>query len=178
MSYRKILLIATDMPAGSKIFVLMLSIFAPLKAVIFVILFLVIVDMITSIYYQMQQVRKEKKFFRHLVLCFRIVESHKLRRTISKLLFYVLSLMAFFLFDVYLLKIKPLEGDVLATFSVTNLAAILIGVTELTSIASNVSKITGNPIFGTIMRIFGNKVNERLNITQQDENNTQPQTNH
>lgn len=152
------------MPAGSKFFVLMLSTFAPLRVVIYVIVFLVIVDMVTSIYYQMQQCKKEKKFFGHLIICFRIVESHKLRRTISKLLFYILALMAFFLFDVYLLKIKPLEGDVLATFSVTNLAAILIGITELTSIAGNVSKITGNPIFGTIMRIFGNKVNERLNI--------------
>jgi len=170
MPLRKIISIATDMPATSKLLVVLLSVFAPLKAVVHVIIFLVILDMITSIYYQMQQQQKDKNFLAHLLTCIRVIESHKLRRTISKLFFYVMALMAFFLFDFYLLKIKPLEHDVLVSLSVTNLAAILIAVTELTSISSNISRITNNPIFNTIMKIFNKKINDKLNIDEHGSN--------
>ena len=174
MPYSKILTIAQDMPIPSKLFVILLTIFAPLRVVVYVIMFLVVLDMITSIYYQMQRCPKERSFFGHAARCLKIIESHKLRRTISKLFFYCAALMAFFVFDRYILKIAPLEGDILASWSVTNLAAILICVTELTSIAGNVSKITGNPIFSTIMRIFGRQVNERLNINDDDLKNDKP----
>lgn len=170
MPLRKILSIATDMPTFSKLLVVILAVFAPLQSVVHVIVFLVFLDMVTSIYYQMQQCKHDKSFFTHLATCLRVIESHKLRRTVSKLFFYVMSLMAFYLFDFYLLRIKPLEHDMLVSLSVTNLAAILIAVTELTSISSNISRITNNPIFNTIMRIFNKKINDKLNINDDGSN--------
>ena len=171
MPYAKILNVAQDLPILSKFFIVILTIFAPLRVIVYVILFLILVDMITSIYYQMQRCYEKSNVTGNLKRCFRVIESHKLRRSISKMFFYCVALMAFFVFDRYVLKIEPLQSDILASWSVTNLAAILICVTELTSIAANVSKITGNPIFNTIMKIFGKKLNERMEIIIEDDPN-------
>lgn len=176
--YQRVVDITTDMPFFSKLFAVMLAFFFPLQAIVYVIVFLVFVDMITAIYLQMQSCSPNTSFFRHLVLCFHVIQSHKLRRTISKLFFYIIALIAFFLFDCIILKIKPLENDILVTFSVTNLASILISITELTSIASNISKITGNPIFYTIMRIFNKKVHQQMNIDPQDMHSNQNISSH
>ncbi|HHN47361.1 MAG TPA: hypothetical protein ENN08_00210 [Bacteroidales bacterium] len=164
IALKKIVDTVTDMPLYSKFFVFMLSVFAPIRVVIYVVVFLVFVDMITSIYYQMQCQKKTRSFLGHLIDCLKVVESHKLRRTVSKLFFYVLALMSFYVFDAYVLKIHPLGEDVLVSFSLTNLAAILICITELTSISSNISKITANPIFKTIMMIFGRRIKDKLRI--------------
>lgn len=172
----KVLNTTDDLPTITKIVVLMLSLFAPLRDVIHVIIFLVFVDMITSIYYQMQSCKKTKGFFGHLVTCLRIVESHRLRRSVSKMFFYVITMIAFFVFDVFVLHIKPLGSDTLLTLSLTNIAAILICVTELTSITSNISKITNNPIFNTIMRVFKTKLNDNYNIDTDEKRPPEPKT--
>lgn len=158
-----------ELPILTRISILMLSLLAPLKDVIHVIIFLVFVDMITSIYYQMQRCKKTTGFFGHLFNCLKIIESHKLRRSVSKMFFYVITMIAFYVFDVFVLHMEPLDTETLLTLSLTNIAAILICVTELTSITSNISKITNNPIFNTIMKVFKNKLNEKYDINTNEE---------
>lgn len=170
----KVLNTTDDLPTITKIAVLMLSLLAPLKDVIHVILFLVFVDMITSIYYQMQSCKKTTGFIRHFIICLKIIESHKLRRTVSKMFFYVMTMIAFFVFDVFVLHVSPLDSETLITLSITNIAAILICVTELTSITSNISKITNNPIFNTIMRIFKTKLKDNYDIDPDEKRPPEP----
>jgi hypothetical protein len=54
----------------------------------------------------------------------------------------------------------------ISTFSITNIATVLIGIVEMTSIASNVSKITGNPIFNKIVSIFKRKAEQKMEIEE------------
>lgn len=177
----KVVITLNKLPFLTRVAVLLLSLFAPLRDVIHVIIFLVFVDMIASIYSQMQSCEKTTSFFKHIIKCFKVVESHKLRRSVSKMFFYVLVMAAFYVFDVYILHIHPLTPDTLLTFSITNIAAILICVTELTSITANISKITNNPIFHTIMKLFNKKLKENYNIDpnpepdEDDENTAEPQ---
>lgn len=173
----KIMITLNKLPFLTRVTVLLLSLFAPLRDVIHVIIFLVFVDMIASIYVQMQSCEKTTGFFKHVVKCFSVIESHKLRRTVSKMFFYVLTMAAFYVFDVYILHVHPLGSDTLLTFSITNIAAILICVTELTSITANISKITNNPIFLTIMKLFNKKLKDNYNIDPNpdpDENDPKP----
>ena len=173
----KILNTIEDLPIVTRISILMLSLLAPLKDVIHVIIFLVFVDMITSIYYQMQNCKKTAGFFGHVISCFKIFESHKIRRTVSKMFFYVMAMIAFYVFDCFVLHMKPMDSETLLTLSLTNIAAILICVTELTSITSNISKITNNPIFNTIMRVFKIKLNDKFNIDTDEPKHPEPKNN-
>ncbi len=166
MIYHDLLSLTKKLPTESKLFLLLLSVFAQLKAVILILVFFVLLNMFTSIYYQILKLPKASCFSQRINDIISVIDSHKLRHTVNKLLFYILALFAFYLFDVFLLKIKPLDNYMLVTFSLTNLASLLICISELSSIATNISKITGNPIFLLIMRIFSKKVDERLNINQ------------
>lgn len=146
-----------------------LSFFTPLSSLIHVIIILLIVDAITSIYYQMKLATlKEKGSRTKLKAAFLVIESAKLRKTLEKMFFYVLMVSVFFMFDRYVLQIKPVVEFEIYSFSLTNLAAMLIAIVELTSIASNVSKITGNPVFDRIIKIFSKKVDKKFEIEEDE----------
>lgn len=146
----------------AQLFALFISFIAPITTVIHVIVLLLIVDALTSIYYQMKVVEKQGGYFKTVKKRLRVIESSKLRKTIEKLFFYVLVLIVFFSFDKYVIKVDPISEYAISTFSITNISAILISMVELTSIASNVSKITGNPIFNKIVSILQKKVDNKI----------------
>jgi len=167
----RIILNITALSWYSKFFAIVMAVLAPLYSLIVFIAALLVLDMITSIYYQMRieaakyDVRSEK--FRHSV---RVIESGKLRKTVEKMFSYFTMIIMFYAFDIFVLKIEPLDGNTaIHTFSITNLAAILICLVEMTSIAANFTKITGNPVFARIVKIFSKKVNKQYDIDD-DEN--------
>jgi hypothetical protein len=169
MIQRTIMAIET-MSFPAKIFAVAIGFLSPLAALIHVILALLVVDMMTSIYYQMKLAAEKAERGKRTWAAFRIIESEKLRKTIEKMFFYVMVIIVFYSFDLVLLKIQPLDHDAIVTISITNLSAVLIALVEMTSIASNVSKITGNPIFNKITSIFAKKVNKKFEIDEDEKN--------
>lgn len=166
----RVLISVQHLPLRSKAFSLVIAFLTPLADLIHLVVALLLIDAFTSIYYQMSKAAEKagpgKKWWAALM----VIESARLRRTLEKMFFYVLTLIVFYAFELLVLQLAPAEPERLQLFSMTNIAAALIGMVELTSIASNVSRITGNPIFNRIARIFGIKVNQQLDL---HENNTQ-----
>ena len=168
--FEKYLLNIQSLSWSSKFIAIVGAFIAPLASLIHVIIALLLVDAVTSIYYQMSNAAQGKKTTRERMSArFHVIESSRLRKTLEKMFFYVLMIIVFYSFDLYVLKIKPLDEVSLHTFSITNLSAVLIAIVEMTSIAANVSKITGNPIFNRIVKIFSKKANKQFDI--EDENN-------
>ena len=148
-----------------KVFAILISFLAPLASVIHVVLILLLVDAITSIYYQMKiESAKYQGFFCKMKKSLQVIESVKLRKTLEKMFFYILILIVFFLFDTFILQLTKTEVNEIYTLSITNIAAVLICIVEMTSIAANVSKITGNPIFNKIVAIFKKKAEAKMEI--------------
>lgn len=160
----------TNMNWTAKVFSLVIAFLAPLSSLIHVIIVLLLVDAITSIYYQMKLAAEKANKGKRTIAALNVIESAKLRKTIEKMFFYVLVIIVFYSFDLYVLQVKPISPEAIYTFSVTNLSAVLISLVEMTSIASNVSKITENPIFNRIMHLFSKKVNKKFEL---DEDNTE-----
>lgn len=154
-----------------KIFAVFVSFIAPLASVIHVIVLLLVVDAVTSIYYQMKMVASKTPKGKRFIAAISVIESGKLKKTLEKMFFYILMLIVFYSFDLFVLKIEPVSTEAIHTFSITNLAAVLISIVELTSIASNVSKITGNPVFDRIIKIFSKKVDKKFEIEDADSDN-------
>jgi hypothetical protein len=153
----------------SQLFAIFIAFIAPISSVIHVVIFLLIIDALTSIYYQMKEATKNTiGFWACLIKAFRVIESGKLRKTLEKLFFYILILIVFYVFDLIILKVAPVSENTISTFSITNIAAVLIAVVEMTSIAANVSKITGNPIFNKIVSIFKRKAEQKMEIEEND----------
>ncbi len=163
--FDKILLQIQAMSWHAKLFAVVLAFFAPLASLIHVIIVLLIVDAATSIYYQMKLIHNDVKG-RKLIACIHVIESRKLRKTLEKMFFYVLIIIMFYIFDLYVLQVKPIAIDAIYNFSITNIAAVLISLVELTSIASNVSKITGNKVFDRIVSIFSKKVDKKFDLEE------------
>ena len=150
-----------------KLFSIVISFLAPLASVIHVVLILLLVDAITSIYYQMKmESKKHSGFIVKFKKSIQVIESGKLRKTLEKMFFYIMILIVFFLFDTYILRLTKTEVNAIYTLSITNIAAVLICIVEMTSIASNVSKITGNPIFNKIVSVFKKKAEQKMEIDE------------
>lgn len=156
----------SNLSVPAKVFSLLLSFIAPLASLIHVIVLLLFVDAITSIYYQMKIAGSKAERGKRISTAIKVIESGKLRKTIEKMFFYVLTIIVFYSFDLYVLQIKPISENSIYTFSITNLSAVLISLVELTSIASNVSKITDNPIFNRVVSLFSKKVEKKFDIEE------------
>jgi len=161
----KLLINVASLNWVSQLFAIFVAFITPISSVIHVVMFLLITDMVTSIYYQIKIATINKTgFWNRLMIAFKVVESGKLRKTLEKLFFYVLILFVFFVFDLFILKVAPISETSINTFSITNIATVLICIVEMTSIAANVSNITGNPIFNRIVAIFKRKAEQKMDI--------------
>lgn len=157
-----------------KVFAIFLSALAPIKNYIHFLIVLLIVDAVTAIYYQYKgnlNLAKKKNISKHINLInafsifFSTIESNKLRRTVEKLFAYILGLIICFFFDKIIFQITPLEGMPLKYFSITNISVVLISSVELTSILSNLGKITNNPIYSRIIKILNKKIDDKIDKT-------------
>ena len=159
-----------EQPWLLKIFALVLAALAPLAAYIHFLIFLLVIDAATSIYYQYKQklkaVQKCKKtkltLSVRIYTFFQTIESSKLRKTVEKLVSYTIAFIVAFLFDKYALQIQPLHGGLLNYFSLANVTVILVCSVEVTSIFANLSKITSNPIYTTILKILNRKIESKI----------------
>lgn len=149
-----------------QLFWVTLASFAPLKDYVWFLIFLLIVDAITSIYYQFRKKVEATKCrtaaFNKFKILFSIVESNKLRRTFEKMVAYILGLIVFFKFDQIILQLDFVAGLPLNYLSTTNIAVLMICSVEVYSITENLSKITKNPIFTAIGKVFKRRVEEQI----------------
>lgn len=156
----------SQQPWTVKLFWILCASFAPLKDYVLFLIFLLIVDAITSIYYQFRKrveaIGHRSSAWDKIKLLFTIIESNKLRRTFEKMVAYVLGLIVFFKFDQIILQLDFADNVPLHYFSTTNIAVLMICSVEVYSITENLSKITKNPIFTAIGKVFKRRVEEQI----------------
>lgn len=111
-----------------------LAVFAPIKAALATVLVLIIFDLISGI---AAAIKKKEK-----------IRSSGLRRTLTKLIVYELSMMLGFLAETYLLY-----GEI----PIVKLVAGLIATTELLSILENCDVLLGQSVFKAIINRLGSE---------------------
>lgn len=157
-------------PWLTKCFFLLLAVLAPIAPYVHFLIFLLVADAITAIYYQFKINKKKIACSKSVKarnvpdykIFFLTVESRRLRTTFEKLVAYILGIIVCYFFDTIILQITPLQGQTLQYFSVANISVVLICSVELTSILTNLSKITRNPIYNTIARILTKKFSDKI----------------
>lgn len=109
-----------------------LAVFAPIKALIFSVGFLIFADCFTGIWAAKK--RKEK------------ITSAALRRTVSKMVIYQLALLSGYLVEVYMIE---------SLLPISKLVAGAIGMVELKSVLENSTAIVGQDIFKSLIKKLG-----------------------
>ena len=140
----------------------LLSFFAPIALILYIIIFVILLDCFTAIIKAIEEkfdneLCKNYSWFKKIICKLRIIKSSKLRRTILKMFFYLLFVMAVY-------------GAEIAIFGVsvyiTNFAAFLIIFAELVSICENMDKSLGTTLFTgviqTIRKQFENKITDKI----------------
>lgn len=137
------------------------SFFSPITLFLIVITGLVILDLITAIgkaihLYQKEKIVKES-LYNKVISYVKQISSRKLRRTVIKLFFYVMFVSAIYAFEIAIFS---------ASIYLVNIAAGLLMITELVSIAENMSIVTGNNVFTNIIsrcrKIFESKISDKI----------------
>ena len=132
-----------------KISVVFIAYFTPIAEMIHVMLIFLVVDTISGIWASLKSGEK--------------LESRKLRKTVYKFLWYTVAVMAAWMME--------------KTYSLhwSNIASIVAGFicfVELKSIFENITRITNEPVFMKILKIFRRKGTETINeITDADDDN-------
>jgi hypothetical protein len=141
----------------AKLFCFIISLFAPISALIYFLVLLVITDAFTGICWKAQTIGKNTTGFKNKALkIFHIIECDKFLQTLEKLLFYIILVFVLYYFDILILHNIPLVFNGLSTFSLANIATLLISLSELTSILKNISRITSIPILSKLMSYLTN----------------------
>ena len=139
----------------AKLCCLVLSFFAPFSSTIYFLILLVLMNDFSSIWFQSHfALRNVKGFRKKLHKFFHILEAFKFSRTLEKFLFYTITITVLFYFDTLVLHTLPLNFNGFDSFSLASIAALLISISELTTILKNISKITSIPILSKIMSIL------------------------
>lgn len=130
----------------AQLFVMIIAYFTPIQEIIHVMLIFLAIDTISGIWASL----KEKEKF----------ESGKLRKTVFKFLWYTVAVMLAWMME--------------KTFKLgwANLASITGGFicfVELKSIFENITRITDEPVFMKILRIFKRKGAETIQEINEDE---------
>jgi len=111
-----------------------LAVFAPIKALIFSVGFLIFADCVTGVWAAKK--RKEK------------ISSAALRRTVSKMVIYQVALLSGFLVEHYMIE---------NLIPISKLVAGAIGMVELKSVLENSTVITGQDLFKTLIKKLGSQ---------------------
>ncbi len=109
-----------------------LSIFAPIKGIIFTVGIVILVDLITGIIAAKK--RGEK------------ITSAAIRRTVSKILIYQTAILTGFLIETFL------TNDLIP---ITKIVASIIGVVEGKSVFENLNAISDNKLFSDVLKKLG-----------------------
>ena len=139
----------------SKLFCLVISFFAPFSSTIYFLVLLILMNDFTAIWSDthtaIQNVKGFRNKFRQVFL---ILEAYKFAHTLEKFLFYTITITVLFYFDTLVLHTLPLNFSGLTSFSLASIAALLISISELTTILKNISRITAIPILSKLMKIL------------------------
>lgn len=122
-----------------------ISVFAPIKAIILVTGILIFSDLITGIIAAHK--RGEK------------ISSAGLRRTVTKVFIYNAAIMLGFLCEQYMID---------GFLPISKIAAGLISVVEMKSILENLDKINGNPVFKSLIQKLGSVNDVDSNAGKED----------
>jgi len=136
----------------SKLAVLLISYFAPVKEIVHVMLIFILIDFISGVW----AARKRKE----------TLESRKLRKTLTKFLWYTVALILSYMME--------------KTFNLSwsNLSGIIGGFIcfiELKSIFENITHITGEPIFMKILGLIRKRGSETIGDLSESDSNNDPQ---
>ena len=139
----------------SKLAVLLISYFAPVKEIVHVMLIFIVIDFISGVW----AARKRKE----------TLESRKFRKTLTKFLWYTVALILSFMME--------------NTFNLSwsNLSGIIGGFIcfiELKSIFENITHITGEPIFMKILGIIRKRGSDiTSDLSEGDSHSDHPNSN-
>ena len=126
--------------------ILVLAFIAPISIFIHAILGLALIDLITAVLRDMRK-KKENKIA--------VLESRKIRKTVTKMLLYVL-----FIISSFLLMQVTFGG----TYLVPNFVFGMLAMVEVVSIGENMASVTGNNVFikitKKISKFFSNKIDK------------------
>lgn len=141
----------------NNIFLVLLSaviaFFAPIQGLIIAIVVLCLADAITAIMRDWKKNSDKYSGFKKL----KIIKSRKLRRTVTKIVLYVL-----FICLLYLLPVVCFHYHMYAA----HVVVMLFGAVEIKSIAENLDFLTGQDLFTSafsrVRKLFENKINEKI----------------
>ena len=130
----------------SKLAILFVAYFTPIAAMVHVMLIFLVLDTISGIWASLKEGNK--------------LESHKLRKTVYKFIWYTLGVMSAWMME-HTFKL-----------SWTNLACLVAGFicfVELKSIFENVTRITNEPVFARIVKLLKRKSSETIHQLTEDD---------
>ena len=134
----------------AQLFVLIIAYFTPIREIVHVMLIFLAIDMISGIWASVKT--KEK------------VESRKLAKTVFKFLWYTVAVMLAWMME----KTFSMEWSRLAS-----IVGGFICFVELKSIFENITRITDEPIFMRILKIFKRKGAETIREINEEEDKSQ-----
>jgi len=130
-----------------KIFAFCLSYFSPISTIIHVMLIFIFIDAVSAIW-----AAKKNKI---------PVESRKLRKTIQKMVWYIAAVMMAHMMEITF----HLEFSHLA-----QITGGFVCMVEIKSVFENITKITNEPIFIKIYKLFEKKTKNTFNLNEEDFN--------
>jgi len=145
---------------------IILSYFAPIATIIHVMIVFIMIDLLSGIWVyvktkECKELNNNKlSFFKRFAIYFWFIwfciESKKLRRTLTKIFWYMVSVMMAHMMEV--------------TFSLQflHLAQVIGGficMVELKSVFENITKITNEPVFMKIYKLFEKKSKEAIDFS-------------
>lgn len=157
----------TDMPFMAKSIALVLAFMAPIRDVVGVMMFFLVMDTLSAIYLRYRKVKDRKcddddptalRRIKCVGLFWRVVDRDKFTRTVEKFFAYPAIALTCFIFDVMVLGIRPNDDGLILRFSLTNFSFVLICMMDFRSFLRNMGKATGNDIYGYIEKVLEKKV--------------------
>jgi len=124
--------------------VVLITFIAPISIFIHTIMILSVIDLITAITRDMRLRKKDK---------IKVIESKKIRKTVTKLIMYILFIISSFLL---------MQVTFGATFYIPNVVFGMLALVEVVSIGENMATITGNNIFIKITKRITNIVTKKI----------------
>ena len=130
----------------TKVAILFVAYFTPISEMIHVMLIFLLIDTVSGIWASLKAGQK--------------IESHKLRKTVFKFLWYTIAVMIAWMME---------HTFNISWSSLASLTAGFICFIELKSVFENITLITGDPIFMRILNIFKKKGSETIKEIGDDE---------
>ncbi len=132
----------------TKLAIGIISYFTPISEMVNVMLIFLAVDTISGIWASLKSGQK--------------IESHKLRKTVYKFIWYTVAVMLSWMME----KTFKIEWS-----NIASITAGFICFVELKSVFENISRITGDPVFLRIIKLFKKKGAETIQELGEDDQN-------